>query len=148
MLEGLLKNKRWLALAVLCIVLLAMVRAYEDALFYDPFLNYFKRNFTALPIPETDNWKLFLNYLFRYGLNATLSLAVIYALFRDAEQLRFAAFLYVVFFILMVAGFFLVLYYSENRMTLFYIRRFIIQPLLLLLFIPGFYFQERASGKK
>jgi exosortase F-associated protein len=36
---------------------------------------------------------------------------------------------------------------DDDKMLVFYIRRFIIQPIFLLLFVPAFYFQQLASKK-
>lgn len=145
MLQKLLKHKIRIALAMLFIVFLALIRAYEDSLFYDPFLNYFKADYYNLPLPETDAIRLFFGLFFRYFLNTLLSLALIYVFFKDVEAVKFASILYLVFFIILVVAFFLVLsFFGEaNKMILFYIRRFLIQPIFLLLFIPAFYYQKQ-----
>ena len=145
MLQKLLNHKIRIALAMLFIVFLALIRAYEDSLFYDPFLNYFKADYYNLPLPETDAIRLFFGLFFRYFLNTLLSLALIYVFFKDIEAVKFASILYVVFFIILIVAFFLVLsFFGEaNKMILFYIRRFLIQPIFLLLFIPAFYYQKQ-----
>lgn len=145
MLQKLLNHKIRIALAILFIVFLALIRAYEDSLFYDPFLNYFKADYYNLPLPETDAIRLFFGLFFRYFLNTLLSLALIYVFFKDIEAVKFASILYVVFFIILIVAFFLVLsFFGEaNKMILFYIRRFLIQPIFLLLFIPAFYYQKQ-----
>lgn len=147
MLKKLLNNKVRILLAILFVLLLALVRAYEDDLFYDPFLNYFKMDYYNLPLPKINTIQLFLGLFFRYFLNAALSLGVIYVLFKDFEAIKFASLLYLLFFIILVIIFFSVLYYfgETNKMTLFYIRRFLIQPLFLLLFLPAFYYQKQTD---
>lgn len=147
MLRKLFNHKVRITLAMLFVVLLVMVRAYEDDLFYDPFLNYFKSDYYNLPLPEIDTIQLFLGLFFRYFLNAILSLGVIYVLFKDFEALKFASILYLLFFVILIIAFFFVLsYFGEaNKMTLFYIRRFLIQPLFLLLFLPAFYYQKQTK---
>jgi exosortase F-associated protein len=147
MLQKLLNHKVRIVLAMLLILLLVLVRAYEDSLFYDPFLNYFKADYYNLPLPEIENVSLFFGLLFRYFLNTALSLAIIYVLFKDIEAVKFASILYLVFFILLVVAYFFVLsFYGEtNKMTLFYIRRFLIQPIFLLLFLPAFYYQKQNN---
>ncbi|MDD5149701.1 MAG: exosortase F system-associated protein [Flavobacterium sp.] len=147
MLRKLFNHKVRITLAMLFVVLLVMVRAYEDDLFYDPFLNYFKSDYYNLTLPEIDTIQLFLGLFFRYFLNAILSLGVIYVLFKDFEALKFASILYLLFFVILIIAFFFVLsYFGEaNKMTLFYIRRFLIQPLFLLLFLPAFYYQKQTK---
>ena len=147
MLQKLLNHKARIALATLFAIGLVVIRAYEDSLFYDPFLNYFKTDYYNLPIPEIDNFKLFLGLFFRYFMNTVLSLAIIYVLFKDIDAIKFASFLYSLFFaILIIALFFILLNTGEtNKMSLFYIRRFLIQPLFLLLFLPAFYYQKQKK---
>ena len=145
MLRNLLNHKVRIALAMLFILLLALVRAYEDNLFYDPFLNYYKSDYYNLPLPEIDTLQLFFGLFFRYFLNTLLSLAIIYALFKDIEAVKFASMLYFIFFVILIIGFFFVFFYigETNKMALFYVRRFIIQPIFLLLFLPAFYYQKQ-----
>ena len=147
MLKKLLNHKVRIALAMLFIILLVLIRAYEDSLFYDPFLDYFKSDYYNLPIPEINNFELFTGLFLRYFLNSSISLAIIYVLFKDFDAIKFAAILYLIFFIILVAAFFFILLNNgeANKMGLFYIRRFLIQPLFLLLFLPAFYYQKQKS---
>ncbi|HEX9979769.1 MAG TPA: exosortase F system-associated protein [Flavobacterium sp.] len=149
MLQNLLKSKSRMLILLLCVLALVLVRTYEDALFYDPMLDYFRSDFSGRPLPKTDQLALLLNLLFRYFLNSAISLVMIYVLFRNFGLAKFAGILYVIFFIILLAGFVISLNISAegNKMIIFYIRRFLIQPLFLLLFIPAFYLQERASEK-
>lgn len=145
MLKKLFNHKIRIVLAILFTLLLVFIRAYEDNLFYDPFLNYFKLNYPNLPLPEINNIQLFFGLFFRYFLNSIISLAIIYILFKDIVAVKFAGLLYLIFFIMLVITFFFVLsFFGEtNKMALFYIRRFLIQPIFLLLFLPAFYFQKQ-----
>ncbi|SHF99973.1 exosortase F-associated protein [Flavobacterium fluvii] len=147
MLRKILNHKVRILLATILVLFLALIRAYEDFLFYDPFLNYFKTDYHNLPLPEIENVSLFFGLLFRYFLNTVLSLAIIYVLFKDIEAVKFASILYSFFFVVLVIVFFFVFsYFGEaNKMALFYIRRFIIQPIFLLLFLPAFYYQKQNN---
>ncbi|RVT74362.1 exosortase F system-associated protein [Flavobacterium sufflavum] len=132
------------ATLLLCFVL---VRFYENILFYDPFLAYFKSDFNQMPLPEFNVFRLILNLLFRYGLNMFISLGLIYVIFKDWMMIQFSFFLYLIAFAVLLLSLFLVIYLygSENNFLLFNIRRFLIQPIFVLLFIPAFYFQKRNS---
>jgi len=131
----------------ICVLALAFIRFFEESLFYDPFLSYFKNDYLNLPFPDFKGIGLFISLLFRYVLNTSLSLAVIYFLFKDVSITKFASVLYLFFFFILIGLFFgIVLFFDEkSNFILFYIRRFIIQPLFLLLFIPAFYFQKKHS---
>ncbi|WP_016989990.1 exosortase F system-associated membrane protein [Flavobacterium sp. ACAM 123] len=144
MLKVLLLNKLRILLGLVFVLALVVVRAYEDLLFYDPFLNYFKRDFNALPLPSYDSFHLLLGLLFRYVFNMVLSLGLLYTIFRDLTMIKFASILYVFFFLILVSLFYVVIYFygAQNNLMLFYIRRFLIQPIFVILFIPAFYYQK------
>jgi exosortase F-associated protein len=114
-------------------------------LFYDPLLDFFRSSSSTKKLPAFDFYKLFLGLLFRFFLNTITSLAIIYVLFNDLENIKFASFLYISFFVLLIGCFFVaVCCFPEQKMIIFYIRRFLIQPLFLILFIPAFYFQKQT----
>lgn len=149
MIQKILKNKTQIGLIFLMIIGFGVIRNYEDVLFYDPFLDFFKGDFLKQPIPYYIEWKLLLHLCMRYVVNTILSLFVIYVLFKNQDFLKLASVLYFVFFVLLIIAFVIVLhFFSDRLMVLFYIRRFIIQPLFLLLFIPGFYFQQHNFKKQ
>ena len=147
MLKKIFNHKVRIALALLFVVALVLIRAYEDSLFYDPFLDYFKGDYYNLPIPEIDNLQLIFGFFFRYFLNTALSLAIIYVLFKDIDAVKFASVLYFIFFVMLLAAFFFILLNNgeTNKMGLFYVRRFLIQPIFLLLFLPAFYYQKQKQ---
>lgn len=147
MVKKLFGHKIRIALAILFVLLLVLIRAYEDSLFYDPFLDYFKGDYYNLPLPVIDNVQFLVGLFFRYFLNTALSLSIIYVLFKDIDAVKFASVLYFVFFVILVGSFFFILLKSgePNKMGLFYVRRFIIQPLFLLLFLPAFYYQKQKQ---
>jgi exosortase F-associated protein len=148
MLKKIWNHKIRVGSALIFVVFLALIRAYEDQLFYDPFLTYFKLNYYNLPLPEVDFLSLYANLTLRFVLNSLISLAIIFILFKDKDAIQFASFLYLLFYIILIIAFFGLLYYKgeTDKMALFYIRRFLIQPLFLLLFLPAFYFQQQKSN--
>ncbi|WP_396138044.1 exosortase F system-associated membrane protein [Flavobacterium sp.] len=145
--EKQLKNKGQILLIISSICALVFIRLFEDQLFYDPFLQFFKQDYKNKTLPNFEGVKLFLGILLRYSLNTIFSLAILYLLFKQKELVRFAMILYVVFFIGLLFAFFGLLYFSKqpDYLILFYIRRFIIQPLFLVLFIPAFYYQKLSK---
>lgn len=147
MLKKLLSHKLRIVLGLVFVVLLAMVRAYEDQLFYDPFLNYFKSDYNSLPLPSYNSFQLLMGLLFRYGLNTILSLGLIYALFQDVTMIKFVFFLYVFFFLVLISLFYVTIHFNgaHDNLTLFYVRRFLIQPIFVILFIPAFYYQKLSK---
>lgn len=148
MLNKILKYKFKLIIAIVIVLCFAIIRAFENQLFYDPFLAYFDGNFKNLPFPTINIFVLFWNLLLRYGLNTILSLALIYVLFEDRDMLRFSAFLYGFFIVVLFGMFFIIVAcFPEWNWLLFYVRRFIIQPIFVILFIPAFYYQQQNLKK-
>jgi exosortase F-associated protein len=147
MLQKLLSHKARILLGIILVLLLVLIRAYEDSLFYDPFLNYFKSDYYNWPLPKINNIQLFFGLGLRYFLNMSISLAIIFVLFKDVEAIKFASIVYLLFFIILIFTFFFVFYFfgETNKMPLFYIRRFLIQPILLVLFLPAFYYQKQNN---
>ena len=135
-----------IAIAIL-VFALAMIRAFEDWLFYDPFALYFENDYLSLGFPKFDVLTLFLSMGLRFALNSILSLAIIYCLFKDLTLTKFAAVLYVFFFVVLITAFFVLVLFTDqyNNFIVFYVRRFLIQPLLLLLFIPAILYQKRMK---
>ncbi|KQB38453.1 Exosortase F-associated protein [Flavobacterium aquidurense] len=73
---------------------------------------------------------------------------LIYTLFRDREILKFSAVIYGFFLLILFGMFFIILnYFPDGNWLLFYVRRFIIQPIFVLLFIPAFYYQQQNLKK-
>jgi exosortase F-associated protein len=126
------------------VALLMLVRGFENQLFYDPLLDFFKKDFTKLRLPTFNSFQLFLGLLFRYTMNATISLGIIYVLFKDVVMIKFAVVLYCVFFLILIIVFFYIVYFVNeySNWFLFYVRRFLIHPIFVLLFVPGFYYQK------
>lgn len=130
---------------IILLVGLISIRKFEDVLFYDPFLVFFKKNeFNHLAVPEFNAIYLFLSTLFRYSLNCILSLAIIYLWFGDKKIVLFSFYTLIVGFVL-----FYLLYFSSlatnfglGYMPTFYIRRILIQPIFLLLLIPAIYYYK------
>lgn len=144
MLRKLLQNKKRFFLIGFALLGLILVRAFEDELFYDPFLTFFKSDYQNKSLPVYNSFLLFGNLLLRYFLNTFLSLVIIRFLFSDKKLMIFSSYLFLLFFIILIFVFFGLLHFSEepDYLILFYIRRFLIQPLFLVLFIPAFYYQQ------
>ena len=132
---------------VVAFLLIICIRFFEDNLFYDPFLEFFKSDYQNKSLPNFEGFKLILNIFFRYFLNATLSILIIYLLFKNRNHVKIASILYVFLFVVLTCILSYLLFLSQNPdyLVLFYIRRFLIQPLFILLLIPAFYFQKKAE---
>ncbi len=143
------KNKVLSAVIIgLCLLGILLVRAFEQQWFYDPFTAFFKSEYMGRPLPEYDSFRLLGAYGLRFAVNSTLSLLILYALFRDNRLIRFFGLLYVVCFAVFSIGFFAVVSMDEPPpMLVFYLRRFLIHPVLLLVFAAAVFYQRRLAKK-
>lgn len=134
-------------LALILFSLFFVVRAFESQLFYDPLLEYFKNDYLYKPIYDMDLPCLTLNLLFRYTLNSLISLGLIWVLFKRSDYLKFSVYFLILAFTFLIVVFVLLLRdnLESGYLLLFYIRRFIIHPLFLLLLLPAFYYQKISN---
>lgn len=126
---------------VVCMIVLILIRYFEASLFYDPLLLFFKTNYHKSSLPKLSLLELCVAIGYRYALNAIASLGILWFLFKKISFLKFSAYLYVIFFVIMLVTF-IVLYQAlpvGPHQPLFYVRRFLIQPILLFLLVPAFY---------
>ena len=128
-------------------ILLFLVRALESKLFYDPLIEYFKNDYLYTSIKDVDVSKLLVNMFFRFTINSLLSLGVIWFLFLRKDLLKFSAiFLAIAFLVLIIIFAFLIQNdFKTGYLLPFYIRRFIIHPIFLLLLLPAFYYQKLSK---
>lgn len=139
-----IKNPNALFAAFGLLILLVLVRFYEEALFYDPLLPFFRQE--GKKLPDYNSLKLFLGLAFRYGLNTLLSLGIIWLAFKDKAILKLSIIVYAALFVVLSAILFFSLTAEKpNLLLIFYVRRFLIQPLLLLLLLPAFFYQKRMK---
>ncbi len=133
----------------LCLVgILVLVRAFEEALFYDPLTLFFKSIQGQSSLPEFEMLKLLLNVVLRFLLNTLVSLGVLWVIFQNKDIIKLSGLMYGVLFVTFFASFCYLLVSksasnTDNFLSLFYVRRFLIHPILLLVLIPAFYFQKK-----
>lgn len=138
--------RNWIKIVFILILFgcLAIIRFFESELFFDPFIEFYKGNYQSAKPPEIDVFLIMLNTLFRFLLNSIISLLILWVGFRKKEVIRFSGLLYVIFGLILF-GIFLYLLLNLNKadyFLLFYVRRFLIHPVLILLLIPAFYYQQ------
>ena len=125
------------------------VRMLEDAIFYDPFLNYFHEANKNISLPQFEWGKLILSHLFRFILNLFFSCIIIHFLFKNKEWTMQGAVLITVIFAITFPIYLYCIYnqFEIGYLFSFYMRRFVIQPLILLLIVPLFYYRKQMLQK-
>ncbi len=128
-------------------MLLILVRGFANELFYDPFIVYFIDDYLHKPIPAFSGSKLLFDLFFRYSLNSFISLLIIYVAFQNRNFVIFSIKFYIVAFIVLILTFFIILKgeLANGYLFAFYIRRFLIHPLFVLLLLPAFYYKQPTS---
>ncbi|AUC83467.1 exosortase F system-associated protein [Lacinutrix sp. Bg11-31] len=126
--------------------LLVLLRAFESELFYDPYLQFFQSDYLYLDSPRREVLKVTLFTTLRFLINTIISLVILYVFFKDASMIKFSVIVYAISYIILLGLF---LYFvlnpkQEDYFMFFNIRRFLIQPLILLLLLPAFYYQRKG----
>ncbi|MFK8059370.1 MAG: exosortase F system-associated protein [Polaribacter sp.] len=128
-------------------ILLFLIRGFSRDLFYDPLIAYFQNDYLYTKIPNIDVWHLVVDMLFRYTLNSLVSLAIIWVLFQRKDYLKFSGLFFIFAFVVLIITFVFLLrdQFETGYLLPFYVRRFIIHPLFLLLLLPAFYYQKLSN---
>lgn len=145
------KNNILSLLGVLVILFLfVLIRHFQSDLFYDPLIVFYKSNFQNAMLPEIDLGYFVLHTIFRFLINTFLSFLVIYIAFKEMKFIKVSFIIYGVVFLITITALVVVINIYEPRfaMLLFYIRRFLIQPFLLLLVLPAFYYHKKLTKLK
>lgn len=129
---------------------LISVRIFQHDLFYDPFLLYFKNSYLdGGNIPDFDWVKMTFFLFLRYAINTLLSLIIIYTIFKSRDLIRFSIATYCISFVILIPiyYYYISIEFEGGYLAAFYVRRFLIQPLLLFLLIPAFLYQQKTVEK-
>lgn len=144
-----MSKKYRIGIILLLFLALILVRAFEQVLFYDPFILYFENDFLHAPIPNFSGSKLLISMTFRYALNALISLLIIHVAFQKRSYTVFSVKFYALAYLVLTVTFFIILKgeLANGYLFAFYIRRFLIHPLFVLLLLPAFYYKKLNSNK-
>ncbi len=133
---------------VFAFALLALIKINEDIIYYDPFISYFKNNYFNQPTPNYTLFKLLTNTTARYLINSLISIFILYIAFQKKSIIRFSILFYSLAFIILITCYSIILFnFSiDLKQVFFYIRRFLIQPIFILILLPAFYYQNRIQN--
>ena len=140
------KITKYILIAVLFGVL-AAIRFFEEQLFYDPYLSFFKGDYLYMDNPRREVFKLTVFTTLRYVINTIISLGVLYVFFKDKNIVKFSALIYVLaYFVLLLLFLYFVMNPNQEDYYLFFnVRRFLIQPIILILLLPAFYCHQQRQ---
>lgn len=124
--------------------LLILIRFFENELFYDPYLTFFHNDYLYIDSPRREVLKVMAFTTLRFILNTIISLSILYVFFKDKSIIKFSIVIYVIAYLILIL---LYLYFvvnpkQEDYYLFFNIRRFLIQPIILILLLPAFYYHK------
>ncbi|KAB1068796.1 exosortase F system-associated protein [Tamlana haliotis] len=125
-------------------LMLILIRYFENSLFYDPYLSFFESDYLYIDSPRREVAKLVGFTTLRYVLNTMISLAIIYVISLDKSMLKLSGIIYTLAFIVLMSIYlyFVVHPRQEDYYMFFNVRRFLIQPIILILLLPAFYYHK------
>ena len=94
---------------------------------------------------EKNIWNFFLNRSIRFLLNDLLAVVLIYALFVERKYVLFAIGLQVFGLVFVLLPYFVIKFNfpAYNGPLVSFLHRLVLNPLLILLLIPAFYYQRK-----
>tara|TARA_R110000868_G_scaffold329589_4_gene590393 strand:+ start:818 stop:1246 length:429 start_codon:yes stop_codon:yes gene_type:complete len=124
--------------------LLVLIRFFESELFYDPYLMFFENDYLYMDSPRREVLKVTAFTTIRYLLNTLISLGILFVFFKDKSIIKFSTLIYIVgyFMLILIYLYFVVNPKQEDYYLFFNIRRFLIQPIILILLLPAFYYHK------
>lgn len=127
------------------VLLLVLIRIFEEQLFYDPYLTFFKNDYLYIDSPRQEIFKLAAYTTLRFVLNTVISLAILFVIFKDKSIIKFSGLIYILAYVIFMSLFlyFVINPRQEDYYLFFNVRRFLIQPLIALLLIPAFYYHKQ-----
>jgi len=139
-----MKNYLKYLLLIFLVGLLVLIRVFENDLFYDPYLLFFQNDYLYIDSPRREVFKLTMFTSLRYLMNTVISLLILFVVYKDKNIIKFSIIIYTISFIGLILLF---LYFvtdpkREQYYLFFNIRRFLIQPIILLLLLPAFYYNK------
>ena len=131
-------------LLLILVMMLILIRFFEDILFYDPYLEFFQNDYLYMDSPRREVAKVFGFTTLRFVLNTLISLAILFVVFKDKSIIKFSVLIYAIaFVVLMVLYLYFVVNPNQEDYYLFFnVRRFLIQPIFLILLLPAFYYHK------
>ncbi|WP_296386075.1 exosortase F system-associated protein [Winogradskyella sp.] len=137
------KTSKYIWLLVLFLGLV-LIRAFEGVLFYDPYLTFFENDYLYIDNPRREVAKLVLFTSLRFLLNTLLSLGILFVIFKDKSIIKFSSIVFGLAYVLLLIPFlyFVINPKQEDYYLFFNVRRFLIQPIGLILLLPAFYYYK------
>jgi exosortase F-associated protein len=143
---------RWKSLLGIGIGVLGLASVYilQRELFYSGF---YDTGAGTTKLPDFDNLKFVFSKLIRFLINDGCSLLIIYGLFRRDDFMQFGFRLFLIELLILLPIYFslTIFAFEQTRFFLQHLHRLVVNPVLMMLLIPAFYYQitlEKQSPNK
>ncbi len=137
---------KWIRYIIILIFFigLVLVRLFEDKLFYDPYLLFFENDYLYMDSPRREVAKLIFNTSLRYLINSMLSIGILFMFYRERSLIKFSIVIYLIAYLVLLIPFlyFVINPKQEDYYLFFNVRRFLIQPIILMVLLPAFYYYK------
>jgi len=102
---------------------------------------------TFFDMAHSPTTKFLVNRTIRFLLNDGFAIGIIYALFKERKYVIFAVYVQLVGMVLFLFPYFILKVYFPryNGPLISFLHRLILNPTLLMLLIPAFYYQRRRE---
>ena len=130
-----------LVFSAIVVVSLVAVRLFEKEWFPEVLQDFFASDrYLSQPLPAL-HFSDYFSVIFRYAVNSVFSVVLLYIWFPDRPLIRLIIKIYLYAGLILLALFMAAVHFYRpgHYAALFYIRRFLIQPLLLFVFLPLLY---------
>jgi len=123
-----------------------LIRAFESQWFYDPLLQYFKGDHLLKDLPKLDLSSLCISYSLRYGFNMLISFLILKVVFMKIPFFKSIFTFYIIAFLLLSVLLFSTLLFEieVSNLLFFYLRRFLIQPIFILILFPFLFLLQKG----
>ncbi len=144
---------KWIRYSIIGVLLigLILVRLNQEFLFYDPLLHYFKGNFyNKTNFLEMDTTKHLVSITIRYWVNAVLSIGIIYVLFDKKKYIKTSGIVFLIGWLVFLPIYYIFIEteFEYSLMIGFYVRRFLIQPIIGIILILALFYLEKRKNEK
>lgn len=105
---------------------------------------------SMMGVGEPAIYRFLINRTIRFLLNDAFAIGLIYALFEERKYVIFSLYVQVAGIVLFLLPYFVLkIYYpAYNGPMISFLHRLVLNPTLLMLLIPAFYYQKYMTGNK
>jgi len=134
-------------IAVVLVSLLVAIRLFEKSYFNDGLSRFFQHDYLTEPLPKVSFFNIICIDSIRFWFNTTISILILRLYFNQSGLIKFLLLIFTVTYLIAIITLYVSVhnYQAGDYLILFYSRRFLIQPLLLLLLFPALWYQVRSS---